>query len=108
MATMKPEGALSFVAGHVRNGAARLRWPTGRARWAAFAVLGLMLAGGAALAWRWPGVHGDAVAGASFGARIGCSCRYVEGRPLDQCAHDFEAGMSLISLSEDSAARSVT
>jgi len=61
-----------------------------------------------ALAWQWPRLSSDAMAGASFGARIGCACHFVEGRPLAQCKGDFEPGMGLISLSEDAKAKSVT
>ncbi|MFC3175141.1 hypothetical protein ACFOD9_12850 [Novosphingobium bradum] len=46
--------------------------------------------------------------GTSYGARIGCSCRFVEGRPLGSCRADFEPGMALVTLSEDAEARSVT
>jgi len=46
--------------------------------------------------------------GSAYGARIGCSCRFVEGRPLGQCRKDFEGGMGLVTLSEDETARSVT
>ena len=39
---------------------------------------------------------------------VGCSCRFVAGRDLDDCAKDKLAGMELISLSEDVQAKSVT
>ncbi len=42
------------------------------------------------------------------GARIACSCRYVEGRSLGDCRKDFEPGMQLITLSDDPTARRVT
>jgi len=74
-------------------------------RWVGLAVV-VALAG--TLAWHWPRLSKDAIAGASFGARVGCACRYVEGRPLDQCHSDFEPGMDLVMLSEDSLAKSVT
>jgi len=53
-------------------------------------------------------LHARAMAGTSFGARIGCSCRYVEGRPLGDCRKDFEPGMALVMLSEDAEAHTVT
>lgn len=56
----------------------------------------------------WAPIHGYARLGAAYGARIACSCRYVGGRGLDDCRKDFEPGMALISLSEDTAAKSVT
>ena len=60
------------------------------------------------VAWFGPGLYDQARAGAAFGARIGCSCHFVEGRPLAQCKGDFEAGMSLVTLSSDDTAKSVT
>lgn len=74
-------------------------------RWVGLALL-LGLVG--ALGWHWPRLSKDAIAGASFGARVACACRYVEGRPLEQCRSDFEPGMNLVILSEDPATRSVT
>jgi len=65
----------------------------------------LMGAGGAWLGWS---LKAQAVAGAAYGARIGCSCRYVAGRLLSECRKDFEPGMAMVMLSEDEAAKSVT
>lgn len=56
----------------------------------------------------WPQLHGYAVTGAAYGARVACSCRFVGGRALGDCRKDFEPGMALITLSEDVSARSVT
>lgn len=56
----------------------------------------------------WPQLHGYALTGAAYGARVACSCRFVGGRPIGDCRKDFEPGMGLITLSEDTAARSVT
>lgn len=50
----------------------------------------------------------QALAGAAFGARIACSCRHIEGRPLGECRKDFEPGMQLVMLSEDADRASVT
>lgn len=63
---------------------------------------------GALLAWFWRPITGGALADASYGARIGCSCRYVAGRDLAQCRADLEPGMGLVALSADDAAKSVT
>ena len=60
------------------------------------------------LAAFWPMVLSYSVAGASVGARVACSCRYVGGRALADCRKDFEPGMGLVVLSEDAAAKSVT
>jgi hypothetical protein len=51
---------------------------------------------------------GYARAGTAYGARIACSCRFVAGRTLKDCAKDKIAGMELIHLSEDDEAKSVT
>ena len=51
---------------------------------------------------------GYARAGTAYGARVACSCRFVAGRSLDDCAKDKLAGMELVTFSEDDAAKSVT
>ncbi len=80
-------------------------YPWTALRWGAIGVGAVLLA---LLVWKWGRLREDALTGASFGARIACSCRYVEARDLAQCRKDFEPGMALIILSEDSAAKSVT
>lgn len=75
----------------------------------ALSVLGLALLVALGLGlWKGPRLAKDALTGASFGARVACSCRFVEGRPLDQCRSDFEPGMSMVMLSADESAKSVT
>lgn len=64
--------------------------------------------GAATLAWFWQPLNGFAITGASYAARVGCSCRFVGGRSLTDCRKDFEAGMELVTLSEDVEAKSVT
>ncbi len=72
-------------------------------------IIGLLLVIGlAVLAWFWPSVHGNAVAGASVGARVACACHFIEGRPLNQCRDDFESGMGMVTISSDETAKSVT
>ncbi len=51
---------------------------------------------------------GYARAGTAYGARVACSCRFVAGRPLSDCAKDKLAGMELVTFSEDEAEKSVT
>lgn len=76
-------------------------------RWPKF-VLGLgVLAVLAIWLFREP-VMSQVVAGTAYGARVGCSCRYVGGRDLADCRKDYEPGMDLVSLSEDPEAKSVT
>jgi hypothetical protein len=74
-------------------------------RWLALAILVAALA---ALAWFWRPLSAQAQAGAAYGARLGCSCHFVAGRPLDQCRDDFMPGMSLVMLSADDDKKSVT
>jgi hypothetical protein len=72
-------------------------------------MLGLVLVCAlAALVWFWKPLNGYAVAGASYGAQLGCACRHIAGRTLSACRADFEEGMGPIMLSEDEATRSVT
>ena len=73
-----------------------------RAMWLGLALIALLLA------WFWAPLHAYARTGASYGARVACSCRYLGGRELGDCRKDFEPGMELVMLSEDPAAKSVT
>lgn len=75
----------------------RLIWIGG----AAVVLLALWLAFGQAAV-------GYAQAGTAYSARVACSCRYVAGRPLDDCAKDKLGGMELVTLSEDADEKSVT
>ena len=73
-------------------------------RWGLVLIAILVGAG----AFIWPQLHGYALTGTAYGARVACSCRFVGGRQLGDCRKDFEAGMDMITLSEDTQARSVT
>lgn len=66
----------------------------------------LIIAGGAAI-WQYPAFKARAELGAAYAARIGCSCRYVEGRTLKSCQSDFEPGMEIVSVADDPATKSV-
>lgn len=44
---------------------------------------------------------GNAQLGAGYAAHVMCSCRYIEGRSLEDCTKDFEDGMEIVSLSDD-------
>lgn len=59
-------------------------------------------------AFFWKPLNGYTKTGAAYGARVGCSCRFVGGRSLGDCKKDFEPGMELITLSEDAQSKSVT
>ncbi|MDE2621448.1 MAG: hypothetical protein KGL54_14910, partial [Sphingomonadales bacterium] len=67
-----------------------------------------LLAGGAGLVLYGPALARHARTGTAYGAKVSCSCRFIEGRSLGSCRKDFEGGMGLVTLSEDAAARSVT
>ncbi len=73
-------------------------------------VVVLVLASVAAIGWfaNRDTINGYALTGTSYAARVACSCRYIGGRSLDDCAKDKVAGMELVSLSEDAKAKSVT
>lgn len=60
------------------------------------------------LAWNWTAMRARAAVGAGYGARIACSCRYVEGRAMDSCSQDKEPGMTFVALSDDAESRSVS
>lgn len=73
-------------------------------RWIAWGLLIAALA----LAWFWQPITRSATTAASYGAHVACSCRFIAGRPLDQCRADFESGMGPVTLSEDDEAKTVT
>jgi hypothetical protein len=58
--------------------------------------------------WNWNSIKGQARVGVAYGAHITCSCRYIEGRDLASCETDKEAGMELVSLSDDPENKRVT
>lgn len=61
----------------------------------------------ALIAWFHTPIMGYARTGASFGAHITCSCRYIEGRSLEDCRKDFEKGMGLVMVSDNPTTKSV-
>ena len=84
---------------------ANIKAHSGKGLWL---VLGLFALIGAGLwAYRAP-IQGYAAAGTAYSARVGCSCRFVGNRALNDCEKDQLSGMELISLSEDAEAKSVT
>tara|TARA_B100000678_G_scaffold250966_1_gene226061 strand:- start:78 stop:491 length:414 start_codon:yes stop_codon:yes gene_type:complete len=89
---------------HVHEKPSRRLWP----RILLVAVLVLLSVG--AIGWfaNRAAIHGYAVTGASYAARVACSCRYVGGRSIGDCAKDKIAGMELVRLSDDPETKSVT
>lgn len=65
----------------------------------AFAVIAVLFSGW--VIYNFDDIKGQAQLGASYGAHIACSCRYIEGRSLGSCKTDFEPGMGMVSLSDD-------
>ncbi len=78
-----------------------------RRRWLRWVVVGLALIAALVAVFLSP-LRSFATTGASYGARVGCSCRFVGGRDLSDCRQDFEPGMELVSLSENVEERRVT
>ena len=75
----------------------RRRWP--------LLVLAVLLGLGL---WFHTPIMGYARTGAAVGAHVTCSCRYIEGRGIEDCKKDFEKGMGLIMVSDNPATKSVT
>jgi hypothetical protein len=61
----------------------------------------------ALFAWNWSALRAHAQVGAGFGARVACSCRYVEGRSMESCKGDKEPGMWAVSLKDMPESQSV-
>jgi hypothetical protein len=70
----------------------------------ALIALGL---GGAAWAFREP-IGGYGSIASAYSARVACSCRFVAGRSLDDCAKDKLAGMEAVTLRDNTETKSVT
>ena len=82
----------------------------GGSRWGGCLPWALILAVllGGFLIWKFPSFKAQAELGSAYAARVGCSCRYVQGRSLESCQSDFEPGMELVSLSEDPQTKRIT
>lgn len=88
----------------------RLRKPRKASRWGGCLPWVLVLGAIASilLIWKFPSFKAQAELGSAYAARVGCSCRYVQGRSLESCQRDFEPGMGLVSLAEDPATKTIT
>lgn len=92
-------------------GVSRLANAKSRGRARIWLILLLLVVGGLTALWfssAGQRLRGDVAAGTAYGARVACSCRFVAGRSMDDCAKDKLAGMGLIRLSADEEAKSVT
>lgn len=82
--------------------------PRGRLRTVRNVVLAVLAVAVLWLVWNWGNIKGQAQLGASYGAHVACSCRYVAGRDLKSCETDFEPGMEMVGLSDDTDNKRVT
>ncbi len=57
--------------------------------------------------WLYPTLKAQAEVGAAYGARMGCSCRHVQGRDIASCATDAEPGMEIVSIADVEGERAV-
>lgn len=72
-------------------------------------LLAIVVIAIAALIWSYrEPIGGYAEVGTAYASRVACSCRFVAGRSLEDCAKDKLAGMELVTLSADEDAKSVT
>lgn len=79
-----------------------------RRRLARILVAIALLVGTVLYFYRAP-IAGYLDAGTAYGARIGCSCHYVAGRPIGDCSRTLaEPGLGLVMLSADEETKSVT
>lgn len=77
------------------------------ARWKLVAgALALLILG--YVIWQLPTWNAQAETGAAYGARMGCSCHFVQGREAGLCENDFEPGMEMVSLSFDEEEKTAT
>lgn len=58
--------------------------------------------------WFRTPITGYAKVSTAYAARVACSCRFVAGRTMEDCAKDKLAGMELVSLSDNREEKSVT
>lgn len=75
--------------------------------WPTVVFVLLVLAAGGFLWFRTP-ITGYAQVSSAYAARVACSCRFVAGRTLEDCAKDKLAGMELVTLSDNEEEKSVT
>jgi hypothetical protein len=78
---------------------------SGRGTTVALVVIAILLG----LGWHYRApAQGYANVSTAYMARVACSCRFVAGRGLEDCAKDRLEGMELVTLAEDVERKSVT
>lgn len=77
-----------------------------RSKWWMIAGL-LLLALLVTLGWNWSTLSAQARLGSAYGARMTCSCHYVEGRSMQNCQGDKAPGMAMVRLSDKPDERAV-
>ena len=70
-------------------------------------LIGLAILLGLGWHYRAP-AQGYATVSTAYMARVACSCRFVAGRSLEDCAKDKLDGMELVTLVDDAEQKSVT
>lgn len=78
-----------------------------RSRWPKALLVGAALIAAVVWFYRAP-IAGYSGVSTAYMARVGCACRFVGGRTMEDCAKDKLPGMELVSLSDDEDERSVT
>lgn len=71
-------------------------------------MLAVLAIGVGLFVWFNRPITGYAQAATAYSARVVCSCRFVAGRTMEDCAKDKVAGTELVSLSDDEEEQSVT
>ncbi len=78
----------------------------GRGRWK-FALFLVALLIAAFVVHKLPDWDAQAETGAAYGARMACSCRFVQGRSLESCRSDAEPGMEIVTIEEVEGRRAI-
>ena len=77
--------------------------------WWLIAVVVIVVAAVGGWAWLKQSTNGRrADLAAGYVAHVVCSCRYVGNRDMKSCATDFEPGMEIVKMADDTQARRIT
>jgi hypothetical protein len=85
-----------------------MKTPMSKRRMAAYAGIGVLVIALLLLAFNFTALKGNAKLGTGYAAHVTCSCRYIEGRSLEDCAKDMEAGTEIVSISDDPENKRIT